>query len=108
MARKEYPWFPVYAADLLADGRVQGWTLEERGAWLTLLCFNWNDGSIPAANSSIARLLHIDTTEAGRIMSAIGDRFVPVPGAPDRLCPLGSRRSGTAPPWYPGSAPRLV
>lgn len=82
---KRLPWFPVYAAEMLADGRFQTWALEERGAWVTLLCYCWNDGSIPSSISTLARLLHVDTGEMSRIWSAISDRFAPIPGDPSRL-----------------------
>lgn len=80
------PFFPIYAAETLADGRFQGWTLEERGAWLTLLCYAWNDGDLPSAHTDLARLLHIGPGDMARIWSAIGDRFCHVPGRSDRVC----------------------
>lgn len=80
------PFFPVYAAETLADGRFQGWDLSERGAWLTLLCYAWNDGSIPASQTELARLLHLpDSGEMARLWSAIGDRFLPHPTEAGRL-----------------------
>jgi hypothetical protein len=83
------PFFPMYAAETLADGRFQGWTLEERGAWITLLCCAWNDGSIPASQTEIARLIHVtDSGDMARLWSAIGSRFSPAPGETGRLvCP---------------------
>lgn len=79
------PFFPLYAAETLADGRFQGWNLEERGAWLTLVCCAWNDGDIPAAQSVLARLLGVGPGDMARIWSAIGDRFIEAPGKPGRL-----------------------
>lgn len=79
------PFFPVYAAETLADGRFQGWSLDERGAWMTLLCYCWNDGSIPAGMTALSRLLHVESGEMARLWSAIGDRFVAIPGDPSRL-----------------------
>jgi len=82
------PFFPLYAAETLADGRFQGWTLEERGAWITLLCYAWNDGDLPAAQTTLARLLGIGPGDMARTWSAIGDRFTEAPGAPGRIvCP---------------------
>jgi hypothetical protein len=79
------PFFPLYAAETLADGRFQGWNLEERGAWLTLVCCCWNDGDIPAAQSTLARLLGVGPGDMARLWSAIGDRFIEAPGKPGRL-----------------------
>lgn len=81
----DLPWFPIYAAEMLADGRFQGWNLEERGAWLTLLAYNWNDGDLPAGHSELARLLHVGPGDMARIWSAIGSRFCDVPGSPGRV-----------------------
>lgn len=79
------PWFKVYARDMLADSRFSSWTLEERGAWMTLLCHNWHDGAIPAGLTAQARLLHVDAADMSRIWSAIGDRFSPHPTDPGLL-----------------------
>lgn len=82
------PFFPMYAAETLADGRFQGWNLEERGAWITLLCANWNDGDIPESVTELGRMLRVTTGDMTRIWSAIGDRFCHAPGATGRLvCP---------------------
>jgi len=79
------PFFPMYAAETLADGRFQAWSCEERGAWLTLICLCWNDGDIPESQTVLGRLLHLDAVAMASAWSAIGDRFCPVPGKPGRL-----------------------
>lgn len=79
------PYFPMYAAETLADGRFQAWSCEERGAWLTLICLCWNDGDIPESQTVLGRLLHLDAVAMASAWSAIGDRFSPVPGKPGRL-----------------------
>jgi uncharacterized protein YdaU (DUF1376 family) len=43
----QQPWFPFYPSDFLASPKVRRMTLEERGAYITLLCDQWNDGPIP-------------------------------------------------------------
>lgn len=79
------PFFPMYAAETLADGRFQAWSCEERGAWLTLVCLCWNDGDIPESQTVLGRLLHLDAVAMASAWSAIGDRFVEVPYKPGRL-----------------------
>ena len=79
------PWFKMYAAELLSDERFQGWTLEERGAWITLVCMAWREGSIPVEESALAKLLHIDPMRMRDIWSGIGDRFTSHPKHPGRL-----------------------
>lgn len=79
------PWFKVYAAETLSDERFQGWTVDERGAWFTLLLTAWREGSIPGDMASLARLLHVDASAMRSLWSAIGDRFIPHPDVPGRL-----------------------
>jgi hypothetical protein len=79
------PWFKMYAAETLSDERFQGWTVDERGAWLTLLLVAWREGSIPSDQGSLARLLHVDSNVMRLLWSAIGNRFVPHEDHPGRL-----------------------
>jgi uncharacterized protein YdaU (DUF1376 family) len=51
------PAFRFYATDYLGSQRVQMLTLEEEGAYIRLLCFCWQHGSIPSKHSEIARLV---------------------------------------------------
>lgn len=51
------PAFQFYPADWLSSQRVQMMTLEEEGAYIRLLCYCWNHGSIPADTAQIARLV---------------------------------------------------
>jgi len=79
------PWFKIYAAEILSDENFQGWDVTERGSWFTLLCVAWREGSIPADQQSLARLLHIDSSAMRHVWSAIGSRFVEHPDHPGRL-----------------------
>jgi uncharacterized protein YdaU (DUF1376 family) len=89
MAGYELPWFKVYAAEVLSDENVSGYSMDERGAWFTLLCHQWREGSIPAEPDRIARLLRMDADamrpQCERIWLRIADRFVPHPDLPGRL-----------------------
>lgn len=51
------PAFQFYPSDWLSSQRVQMMTLEEEGAYIRLLCYCWNHGSIPASPELIARLV---------------------------------------------------
>jgi uncharacterized protein YdaU (DUF1376 family) len=79
------PWFKIYAAETLSDEHFQGWTVEERGAWFTLILIAWREGSIPGDQTSIAKLLHVDGSAMRSLWSAIGSRFVDHPDHPGRL-----------------------
>lgn len=51
------PAFQFYPNDWLGSQRVQMLTLEEEGAYMRLLCFCWQHGSIPADAAQAARLI---------------------------------------------------
>ena len=51
------PAFQFYPADWLGSQRVQMLTLEEEGAYIRLLSYCWQHGSIPADSELLARLL---------------------------------------------------
>jgi uncharacterized protein YdaU (DUF1376 family) len=78
-------WFKVYPAETLSDELFMGWSVEERGAWFTLILHNWREGSIPADQGTLARILHVDGGTMRSLWSAIGSRFVELPGSPGRL-----------------------
>jgi uncharacterized protein YdaU (DUF1376 family) len=78
-------WFKMYPAETLSDELFSGWSIEERGAWLTLILVNWREGSIPSDQTTLARLLHVDSGTMRSLWSAIGSRFVRHPDVPERL-----------------------
>jgi hypothetical protein len=79
------PWFPMHAAELLADENFTVWSLEERGAWLTLIARCWLEGTIPSDLTSLAKLLRCDGGAMRLLWSGIGSRFIEAPGQPGRL-----------------------
>lgn len=85
MLERMLPYFRVYAAELLSDENFAGWTVAERGAWFTLICICWREGSIPSDKGKLGRVLHLDDAAMATLWGAIGDRFVPHPDNPERL-----------------------
>jgi uncharacterized protein YdaU (DUF1376 family) len=79
------PWFKMYPRETLSDGHFSGWSLEERGAWMTLILHNWIEGSLPADQGALGRLLRLDGGTMRGVWSAIGSRFIPHPDLPGRL-----------------------
>ncbi len=65
MSNAEYPWFPFYARDWKTDIHVRMMTLECRGAYLELLCDQWENGRIPEVPAMIACLLGYSGIDAG-------------------------------------------
>lgn len=51
------PAFQFYPTDYIASQRVQMLTLEEEGAYVRLLCYCWQHGSIPSDVEQLARLI---------------------------------------------------
>lgn len=51
------PAFQFYPADYLGSQRVALMSLEEEGAYIRLLCYCWQHGSIPSNPDQIARLI---------------------------------------------------
>lgn len=65
------------------DGNVAAMTLAERGAYITLLCECWTEGSIAADVGALARRCHVSKVAFSRLWPALEPCFVPVYG--DRL-----------------------
>lgn len=53
---KQPPAFQFYASDYLSSSKVQRMTLAAEGAYIRLLAYNWQDGSIPADIPTLAKL----------------------------------------------------
>lgn len=79
-------YFPFFPADFLSSSTVQLMSLEEQGAFTRLLCFAWDDGSIPADISKIARLCGVSTARMKVLWSGpLASVFTTHPTDPERL-----------------------
>lgn len=65
------PAFQFYANDFLSDAPVMAMTLEERGAYITLLCVAWTEQGIPSDHHKLARVLRISPRRFSRLWEAI-------------------------------------
>jgi uncharacterized protein YdaU (DUF1376 family) len=68
---KAPPAFQFYPSDFLGDPPVIAMTLEERGAYITLLCIAWMEGGIPSEATALQRLLRLPPKRFERIWSAV-------------------------------------
>ena len=75
MAPEKAPAFQFYPRDFLTDGRVAAMTLEERGAYITLLCLCWTERELPLEEGKLARMLGCSVTAFRRIWPALGACF---------------------------------
>ena len=57
MSKSKAPAFMFYPADWLGSQRVSLMTLEEEGAYIRILSYCWQHGSIPADPAKLARLI---------------------------------------------------
>ena len=57
MSKKKAPAFQFYPGDWLGSQRVTLMSLEEEGAYIRLLSYCWQHGSIPREPEKIARLI---------------------------------------------------
>lgn len=85
MAICPFPWFPIYAAELLSDEDFAAWSPAARGCWFTLSARCWKDGSIPADLPTLARLCGEDATLMLEHWKSIGPKFPPSASDPARL-----------------------
>jgi len=67
------PAFSFYAKDWLAA--TMTWPLEARGAYMTLLAYQWDAGHIPAGHDQLARLLGVSLSKARKIWTVIAPKF---------------------------------
>lgn len=65
------PAFQFYPSDWLGSQRVSLMTLEEEGAYIRLLAYCWQHGSVPADPEAVARLIGkgASTTLASRVLT---------------------------------------
>jgi len=65
------PAFQFYPSDWLGSQRVSMMTLEEEGAYIRLLAYCWQHGSVPADPEAVARLIGkgASTTLASRVLT---------------------------------------
>jgi uncharacterized protein YdaU (DUF1376 family) len=68
------PAFQFYAADFMYGCRTL--TLEERGAYITLLCHQWDKGSVPGDDlKTLALVLGTSGFSARKLWLKIADKF---------------------------------
>jgi hypothetical protein len=68
---KDVPYFPLYAANILASKSFRLMTLEQRGLWITIQMECWVNGSVPSDLFSIAKYLGIPLEEIKRSLTSI-------------------------------------
>lgn len=62
MAREKSPAFQFYPSDWLGDAKVRAMTTEARGAYIDLLCYCWQEQSLPLDLPTIARMVSVSAS----------------------------------------------
>lgn len=78
------PAFQFYPKDFLTDENVVVMSLQERGAYITLLCLCWQQGTLPSDVDRLARLCGVPPTVFRRLWPALALCFRPAETS-DRL-----------------------
>jgi uncharacterized protein YdaU (DUF1376 family) len=78
------PWFKFYTEDFWNSADVQEMGVYHAGAYLRLLSYQWEHGSIPTDLHRLAGVLRASQADAAASWALMRQCFVPVPGAPDR------------------------
>jgi uncharacterized protein YdaU (DUF1376 family) len=71
------PAFQFYPKDFLTDENVRVMSLQERGAYITLICLCWLEGTLPADVSRLARVCGTPLTVFRRLWPALSVCFRP-------------------------------
>lgn len=70
---KAPPSFNLYPGDLIKSCIEMA--ADEFGAYMRLLCYQWEHGAVPCSVEKLARICGVDRSEFPQIWEAIGDRF---------------------------------
>lgn len=75
MAPEKAPAFQFYPREFLMDGNVAGMSLQERGAYITLICLCWQERTLPADMTRLARMVGLPTRTFTRLWRALEPCF---------------------------------
>lgn len=70
------PYFKFWPGDWLKSSRTRRMTFEERGVFIDLLAYAWDEGGIPADPHHLARLLQISPRRLAKLWPAIEGAWV--------------------------------
>jgi uncharacterized protein YdaU (DUF1376 family) len=82
---KRAPAFQFYPSDFISDEHVALMSLEQRGAYITLLCYCWREGSIPADMGLLGRLCAVDGQAMTTLWPGLKSCFIEADGDASRL-----------------------
>lgn len=63
------PWFPFHVDDFENDEKLLHLSMEQRGIYIHLLCWQWREGTVPNDARMIARKLSVGTADARHVLT---------------------------------------
>ncbi len=73
MSESDLPMMPFFVKDWMAA--TVHWACAERGAYISLLAFQWANGFVPADSAELARIAGVADADFDRVWSKIGAKF---------------------------------
>lgn len=74
MKEGQYPWLPLFVSDWLSSESVSCMSLAAQGAFIRLLCYQWQNGTIPDDEVRLAKLLIVTPAD----FSEVWPELIPV------------------------------
>ena len=71
------PAFQLYAKEFLQDEAVIAMDLDAVGAYIILLCHQWNEGSVPSEPTMLARICRTTVERIQKIWPQVAVKFHP-------------------------------
>lgn len=75
MAPEKSPAFQFYPKEFLMDGNVAGMSLQERGAYITLICVCWQEGTLPVDPKRLANMVGVPFRQFNNLWPALSVCF---------------------------------
>lgn len=72
---KEVPYFPLYAANIMASRPYKLMSLGERGLWITITMECWVNGGVPSDHAEMGKILGFSKTEIENFFSTYQTAF---------------------------------
>lgn len=72
---KEVPYFPLYAANIMASRPYKLMSLGERGLWISITMECWVNGGVPSDHAEMGKILGFSKTEVENFFSTYQTAF---------------------------------
>lgn len=73
---KPVPYYPLFAANLIASKPFRLMSLEERGLWITIQMECWVNGAVPSNLGELAKYLGVASDEVNRCFTKVQMSFL--------------------------------